>query len=177
MLEPGWTDYNRRVLYSVYDVTENIQKGANLISVMLGEGWLGHEHTFFMKIFGTNPSWLGTPCLLMNLLLFYSDGTTETIYTDEGLKWYAAKGPVIMNNIYDGETYDARMEIKLPEGEEFRAQKPFEPAIAVQGPKGALYRDLLPPIKRFEKLARPHGLPSYSRFHDYRFRQKYSRLG
>ena len=58
MLEPGWTDYNRRVLYSVYDVTENIQKGANLISVMLGEGWLGHEHTFFMKIFGTNPSWL-----------------------------------------------------------------------------------------------------------------------
>ncbi len=152
VLEPGWTDYNRRVLYSVYDVTENIQKGANLISVMLGEGWLGHEHTFFMKIFGTNPSWLGTPCLLMNLLLFYSDGTTETIYTDEGLKWYAAKGPVIMNNIYDGETYDARMEIKLPEGEEFRAQKPFEPAIAVQGPKGALYRDLLPPIKRFEKL-------------------------
>lgn len=152
VLEPGWTDYNRRVLYSVYDVTQNIKKGANLISVMLGEGWLGHEHKFFMQTFGTNPSWLGNPCLLMNLKLFYSDGTSETIYTDEGLKWYAAKGPVIMNNIYDGETYDARLEITLPEAEDFRAEAPFSPAIAVEGPKGELYRDLLPPIKRFEKL-------------------------
>ena len=152
VLEPGWTDYNRRVLYSVYDVTQNITKGANLISVMLGEGWLGHEHKFFIQTFGTNPSWLGNPCLLMNLKLYYSDGSTETVYTGEGLKWYAAKGPVIMNNIYDGETYDARLEIKLPEAEEFRAEAPFSPAVAVEGPKGELYRDLLPPIKRFEKL-------------------------
>lgn len=95
---------------------------------MLGEGWLGHEHKFFMQTFGTNPSWLGNPCLLMNLKLFYSDGTSETIYTDEGLKWYAAKGPVIMNNIYDGETYDARLEITLPEAEDFpRPKRPSPP--------------------------------------------------
>ena len=28
VLEPGWTDYNRRVLYSVYDVTQKHHKGA-----------------------------------------------------------------------------------------------------------------------------------------------------
>lgn len=152
VLEPGWTDYNRRVLYTVYDVTRNVSKGANLISVMLGEGWLGHEHKFFQIVFGQNPSWFGTPCLLMNLRLYYSDGTQETIYTDEGMKWYAAKGPVIMNNIYDGETYDARLEIQLPEADQFKADERFTPAVAQDGPKGELYRDLLPPIKRQEKL-------------------------
>ena len=59
---------------------------------MLGEGWLGHEHKFFIQTFGTNPSWLGNPCLLMNLKLYYSDGSTETVYTGEGLNGTPQRG-------------------------------------------------------------------------------------
>lgn len=44
VLEPGWTDYNKRVLYNVYDVSDIVKEGQNALGVMLGEGWMGHEH-------------------------------------------------------------------------------------------------------------------------------------
>jgi len=48
---PGWTDYNKRVLYDTYDITDFLKSGRNAIGVQLGEGWFGHEHSFFMHIF------------------------------------------------------------------------------------------------------------------------------
>ncbi|MEA2068784.1 MAG: family 78 glycoside hydrolase catalytic domain, partial [Verrucomicrobiota bacterium] len=39
----------------------------------------------------------------------YTDGTEETIAT--GSEWRAATGPVLFDNVYVGETYDARLEI------------------------------------------------------------------
>ena len=46
-LEPGWTDYSKRVLYSSYDITGHLQSkngaapygGQLVIAVMLGNGW------------------------------------------------------------------------------------------------------------------------------------------
>ena len=39
MLDPAFTRYDRRILYSSYDVTEQIQQGENALGVMLGNGW------------------------------------------------------------------------------------------------------------------------------------------
>ena len=44
VLEPGWTNYNKRVLYSVYDVGSFLREGKNVIGIELGEGWYGHRH-------------------------------------------------------------------------------------------------------------------------------------
>src|ERR1700730_13655398 len=38
-LTPGWTSYNKRLQYQVYDVTGLLNKGTNAIGVMLGNGW------------------------------------------------------------------------------------------------------------------------------------------
>ena len=38
-LTPGWTSYNTRTQYQVYDVTSMIKKGRNAIGAMLGKGW------------------------------------------------------------------------------------------------------------------------------------------
>ena len=38
-LEPGWTDYNKRVQYQVYDVTGMLQPGDNAVGAILGDGW------------------------------------------------------------------------------------------------------------------------------------------
>ena len=39
----------------------------------------------------------------------YTDGTSADFYTDEN--WKEATGPIVFNNIYGGDTYDARYEL------------------------------------------------------------------
>lgn len=41
VLDPGWTTYARRVLYSTYDVTPMLRRGPNAVGVLLGKGWYG----------------------------------------------------------------------------------------------------------------------------------------
>ena len=48
--------------------------------------------------------------LLAQLEVQYADGSSERIITDDAQAWRAATGPILMNSIYDGETYDARLE-------------------------------------------------------------------
>src|ERR1017187_192033 len=38
-MDPGFTRYDRRVLYATHDVTPQIQRGVNTIGMMLGNGW------------------------------------------------------------------------------------------------------------------------------------------
>lgn len=103
---PGWTSYNQRTQYQVFDVTSFITKGKNALGVALAEGWYrgalgwGDNRNLYGKKLG----------LLAEVHLTYSDGTKEVIPTDESWKGND-KGPVRMSGIYDGETYDARMEL------------------------------------------------------------------
>jgi len=39
VLDPAWTTYDKRVLYTVYDITDRLRPGDNAVGVMLGEGW------------------------------------------------------------------------------------------------------------------------------------------
>ena len=38
-LTPGWTSYNKRLQYQIYDVTDLLNNGNNAIGVTLGNGW------------------------------------------------------------------------------------------------------------------------------------------
>lgn len=152
VLEPGWTDYNKRVLYNVYDVSDIVKEGQNALGVMLGEGWMGHEHPFFMMTFGTNPSWLHDPCLLLNLHITHKDGSREVLYTAPDGKWLACQGPITMNNIYDGETYDARLEQDGWDMPGFAPDSRWAAAVAADAPKGKLDCTLMPPIRQHTKL-------------------------
>ncbi|HZK95556.1 MAG TPA: family 78 glycoside hydrolase catalytic domain [Prolixibacteraceae bacterium] len=95
VLDPGATDYSKQVLYTTYDVTQKFQQGENAIGVVVGSGWYG------------------IPKLLLQVEIFYTDGTIETIKTGNepfiGI-WTVSTGPIIQNSIYDGEVYDARLE-------------------------------------------------------------------
>ena len=92
LLDPGATDYSKTLLYSIYDVTEDLNEGKNVIGVILGNGWSG------------------SPKALLQLNIDFEDGSREEIVTDWGKGWDVARGPIIYNSIYDGEDYDARME-------------------------------------------------------------------
>ena len=105
-LTPGWTSYNKRLQYQVYDVTNMLSNGNNAIGATVGNGWyrgyLAWENN--KNIYGSK---LG---LLAQLNITYSNGTSETIVTDE--KWKSSTGAIKSVEIYHGETYDAREEKK-----------------------------------------------------------------
>ncbi len=106
LFTPGWTSYNKRLQYQVYDVTQLLKKGDNVVGAMLGDGWyrgrLGWE-----KNWGVWGRQLGLFC---QVIVEYTDGEKGIIVSDDAWK-SSSDGPVIMNSIYDGETYDARKEI------------------------------------------------------------------
>ena len=53
---------------------------------------------------------MGFPKCRVNVIVEYADGTRQTFATDE--KWaLSVSGPIRANNEYDGEEYDARMEL------------------------------------------------------------------
>jgi alpha-L-rhamnosidase len=101
---PGWTSYNKRLQYQVYDVTRNIQSGKNALGVILGDGWYKGPLTWDYKAnnFGNKTG------LLLQINIMYTDGTSEIIKS--GPEWKSSTGPILMSEIYDGETYDARLE-------------------------------------------------------------------
>ena len=103
-LAPGWTSYNKRLQYQVYDVTNMLANGGNAIGAIVGSGWYrgylawsGNKNVYGKK--------LG---LLAQINITYSDGTSDVITTNEN--WKTAVSPVKSVEIYHGEMYDARDE-------------------------------------------------------------------
>lgn len=100
VLTPGWTSYSKRLQYQVYDVTAMLQQGKNAIGAVLGDGWYRGTLPRGWANFGKK---LG---LLMQVEIIYTDGSKMLLATDES--WKASNdGAIRMNDIYNGETYDA----------------------------------------------------------------------
>ncbi|WP_295654005.1 alpha-L-rhamnosidase [uncultured Mucilaginibacter sp.] len=104
VLTPGWTSYNKRLQYQVYDVTSLLKNGNNTIGATLGNGW-------YRGVLAWNNSrdhYGKDISLLLQVNITYKDGSTAVIATDD--TWKAATGPILYSEIYNGETYDARLE-------------------------------------------------------------------
>ncbi|MCD8072676.1 MAG: glycoside hydrolase family 78 protein, partial [Alistipes sp.] len=107
-LDPGYTKFDKRTLYSTYDITGKLQKGANAVGVVLGNGWYNHQSTAVWDY--EKAYWRARPVFLMNIRIEYTDGSVETVSTDGS--WRTTdQGPIIFNSIYTAEHYDARREM------------------------------------------------------------------
>ena len=106
VMAPGWTSYDHRLRYQTFDVTHLLQEGRNAVGAILGDGWfrgrLGY-HGGRRNIYGDRLA------LLAQLEIDYADGSSERIVTDDAPAWRASTGPILASDIYDGETYDARL--------------------------------------------------------------------
>lgn len=102
---PGWTSYNKHLLYQIYDVTEYLQCGKNAIAGHIGAGWFKGTVGFvrMRNHYGTRAAFA------CQILVEYEDETKEWIQTDAS--WRGIYSPVLFSEIYDGEIYDARREI------------------------------------------------------------------
>jgi alpha-L-rhamnosidase len=105
VLAPGWTSYNHRIRYQTFDVTAQLQEGANAIGAWVGEGWFRGRMTWGA---GRRNIWGTQAGLLAQLEIEYEDGSTQTLATDSS--WKSSTGGTTSSEIYDGETHDARLE-------------------------------------------------------------------
>ena len=152
MLDMPWTQYAKQIMYTTFDVTAMLHKGENVLGVMLGNGWY---NPMPIQLFQTNnlrnALTVGKPCLKAQLRITYTDGSIETINTDD--TWKAGEGPVVKNSVYLGEMYDARLEQKGWNEAGFNGSK-WQNAKLEQGPKGQLIARYMPPI-RATKILKP----------------------
>ena len=127
LLAPGWTSYKHRHQYQTYDVTSQIQSGANGMGVLLGDGWFKGELTWLSKrnIYGDRRA------MLLQLCIQYADGSEEWMGTDPS--WKSSTGPILLSELYAGEIYDARLE-KTDWNEAYAEEDEWAGTIAIQHP-------------------------------------------
>jgi alpha-L-rhamnosidase len=98
-LAPGWTIFDKRVQYQVYDVSSLLHEGPNAIGVMVGNFWNGSED---LKL-------VNEMKFIAQIKLEYTDGSFDWIYTGKG--WKAHSSPVLECSFSGGEKYDAGLEL------------------------------------------------------------------
>jgi len=145
VLDPGFTTYRKQALYVVHDITSLIKKGTNVAGIMLGSGWW---NPLPFKLFGRwnlrNYQQTGRPCVKAEIHINYSDGSVKKIVTNE--EWQTAPGPIIQNNVYLGEKYDARLEQRNWNTTNTDKAE-WKNAVVVQGAAGELTVQMQPAIK------------------------------
>ncbi len=105
LFTPGWTSYNKRLLYQSYDLTEFLSEGPNCIASMVGNGWYKGVIGFELQ----KNNYGQKNAFFCQLELETVSGKKSTLGSDLSWKWH--EGPVLFSELYDGETYDARSEI------------------------------------------------------------------
>lgn len=105
VLTPGWTSYDCRLQYQTYDVTALVQSGGNAVGVTLADGW----YRGYLGFRGSKNLYGDHLGLLLQLRIEYVDGRVANVVSDAD--WRATTGPLRAADIYNGETYDARLEL------------------------------------------------------------------
>jgi alpha-L-rhamnosidase len=104
VLSPGWSSYEWRLRYRSYDVTALLSPAPDnvAIGVALGNGWFRGRLGWRGRraFYGDELGFIG------QLDLRYADGHRQTVHTDE--TWRAGPSAVLANDLYDGQTIDAR---------------------------------------------------------------------
>jgi len=142
---PGWTAYDFRYQYQTYDVTALLKPGKNCLGALLGDGWFRGNMTWD----GARNSYGTKLALLAQLVIAYKDGKQQVIGTDQN--WKATTGPILMSDIYNGETYDARLE-RIGWSEAAYDEKDWKGVALLDSPKAKLVGAVGPPVRAIEEV-------------------------
>ncbi len=139
VLSPAQTDYEKRVFYVVHDVTALLKTGPNTLGAWVGDGWFNQD-----RVWGPKGLSYGPPRLLAQLEITHTDGSVTEIVTDDS--WLASPSAITSNNVYHGETFNARIHDPLwcvP------VEKPtsWHPVDILPAPGGRLVAEELPPCR------------------------------
>ena len=142
---PGWTDYPRRIQYQTYDVTDLLRKGENAVGAILGNMWWSSGLGWQKRGFYSH----GPLRFFMQLVVDYKDGSQDRVVTDES--WKTHDSPITENSLYNGETYDARLEQPGWDQPGFK-DSDWEPVIILDAGNARLVAQQGPPIRRVQEI-------------------------
>ena len=138
---PTW--YDASVSYLTYDVTPLLKSGTNTIGVALGNGR-------YLSMRANGMVGFGLPRLMAQLNIEYDNGETVSVASDDSWK-VTNCGPITANNEFDGEWYDARLELGKW-AESGYDDSGWKPAERMEAPKGKLVAQLSPSLKVMEEI-------------------------
>ena len=141
-LDPAWTTYPVRVLYSTYDITSHLRSGKNALGAMIGGGWALLDG-------GDVPAPYKQPALLLQVNIELADGKTVQIASDNS--WKVTQGPIVSDSVWDGEVYDARRELPGWDSPGFD-DSAWKAAEILEGSKGIRSAQMMPPIQDVDSL-------------------------
>lgn len=145
VLSPGWSAYEWRLRYRSYDVTALLQE-ASVLTVLVGNGWYRGRLAFLgaRALYGDR---LG---VVAELEIEFEDGHRQVVRTDDS--WAAGGSDVIADDLYDGETIDARR--RTTDWYTAGAQpQPFVAVRPIEFDTAVLQPYIGPPVTRHETLA------------------------
>ncbi|HTX01375.1 MAG TPA: family 78 glycoside hydrolase catalytic domain, partial [Acidimicrobiales bacterium] len=106
LFAPGWTDYNRRLLYQTYDVTALLEPGENVLAAVVADGWACGFFGFDGKRRGAH--YASTPQLLAQLVIGFAGGSEQLVGTDG--RWRSSTGSIVYADLLMGERHDPARE-------------------------------------------------------------------
>lgn len=147
VLDPGFTAYDKTVLYGTQDVTALLQTGDNVVGAELGRGFFGLTSVNVWR--WHQAPWTAEPRLIARLVIEYDDGRVAEVVSDAS--WEITGGPTVFDSLYEGETYDARKAIagwSAPGG----GDDGWAAAEVVDAPAGRLVAQAHEPIRVVETV-------------------------
>ncbi|MBR5627379.1 MAG: family 78 glycoside hydrolase catalytic domain, partial [Thermoguttaceae bacterium] len=175
LLDPIYTEFDKRIAYNTYDVTDHLKgiqwnrehyafcyPATPSIGIILGSGrFYGPRHSPHM-----NTKTYGDPRVLFQLEIEYADGSRQIVTSDKDWK-VSTSGPIVENNDYDGEICDARKAIHgvvdFNKYENVFVENTFDAASSyavpteqdveiMDAPKGELVAQMMPPMRNTGEL-------------------------
>ncbi|HEX8524974.1 MAG TPA: family 78 glycoside hydrolase catalytic domain [Tepidisphaeraceae bacterium] len=159
-LDPGFTNFHKRVLYVTHDVTKFLStpnsprsttarsdRTQNVLAVTLGGGWYDVAQP---ELFGFEKApWNAPAKMICRLNIEFTDGSKQAIVSDES--WKRSTAEIVYNDIRAGETIDYNKTQPGWTTTSFDDSK-WEPAVAVPAPAGKLVAQTHPPIKQLGEI-------------------------
>ena len=149
LLTPGFTSFKKRLPYQVYDISPMLQKGKNAVGIILGNGWYRNFRAYPNEAPNLEERERQDLEALMQLEIEYEDGSREIISTDD--TWKSSTGPILMTSIYNGESYDARLEMDGWANPDFNDSS-WLPVETVSRKKNNLAATVGPPVRRISEI-------------------------
>ena len=131
VLDPSNTTYAERVLYNAYDVTHFVRQGGNALGVLLGEGWYKNR------------------IAIVQLNIELEGGQKIEVSSDSS--WQAGSSPITQDSLYNGESYDARLEQPGWDKAGFTAAG-WKPADEVAVPTKIVSAQMMQPIRTLQEM-------------------------
>jgi len=140
--DPMWSDYDKTIYYNSFDVTNELQK-KNALGILLGNGFYNQQGGRYVKMQVS----FGPPTLFFKMNITYKDGTTEEIVSDNS--WKYSLSPLVFNDMYGGEDYDARLEQPGWDKHGFDDSQ-WRSVVVQETPKGKLTAQTTHPVRIME---------------------------